>query len=38
MTGMQPGPTLVSTETLEELCSWFDWDEQEVRRRLEDEP
>ena len=29
-----PGPTLVSTETLEELCSWFDWDEQEVRRRL----
>ncbi len=29
-----PGPTLVSTETLEELSSWFDWDEQEVRHRL----
>ncbi|MBT3210868.1 MAG: hypothetical protein HOK57_02435 [Planctomycetaceae bacterium] len=29
-----PGPTLISTETLNEVARWFGWGDEEVRRRF----
>ena len=29
-----PGPTIISTETLNEVARWFGWGDEEVRRRF----